>query len=522
MFSVVSSLLVFGFAAPASDLLPDIIIWQSQLLDNSIDTTTISGHTLLRLSNGTPNIGQGRLELRGGTVISPTEQQVNQRIYRTDGTYWERLAGTFTYHPSHGHIHFDHWTQFRLREIGAGGALGAILATGQKTSFCILDLVVYNNTLPGFTNPGYYSGCGATIQGLTPGWADIYSKGLTDQWIDVTGIPDGDYYLESVVDPDDDILESNEANNSAYVTVHLGTPPPPGPDAYEENDSKAQLDARSEGTNSPQLGLINSLETINNLSIESADPDWFRFRINHAGGSGDYVYITSIYGNSDIDIKLYDASGTQIGISQSNTNTEQISLNGRPAGYYYIQVYPYSGSNPQYTLKIQPSGNLPPDITISQPNSDLWVERSYETVPVQWTTTDPENDPTFVSLYIDRGTSFGKSSLPLGGYQNMPGGNNAANVNTAETGVGKWYLFAQVSDGGLQVTKRANGAFTLYLKGDFDMDGDRDSTDLSVMNRLVHGAPLRLRVPRIVADMDRNGVLNEEDYEALEHIVNGD
>jgi hypothetical protein len=30
-------------------------------------------------------------------------------------------------------------------------------------------------------------------QGITSGWADLYSKNLSGQWIDITGVPDGDY-----------------------------------------------------------------------------------------------------------------------------------------------------------------------------------------------------------------------------------------------------------------------------------------------------------------------------------------
>jgi hypothetical protein len=157
------------------DMLPDITIWNEKLLDNSIDTTQIPGRTLLRLSTGTPNIGTGRLELRGGAVVGTNLQQVNQRVFRDDGSFWDRPAGTFTFHPGHSHIHFDGWCRYRLRAKLADGSAGAVLATGQKTSFCILDLTVHNNQHPNYSNPGFYAGCGSTVQGLTPGWADIYS-----------------------------------------------------------------------------------------------------------------------------------------------------------------------------------------------------------------------------------------------------------------------------------------------------------------------------------------------------------
>jgi subtilase family serine protease len=37
----------------------------------------------------------------------------------------------------------------------------------------------------------------------------------------VTGVPDGDYILETLADPDDAIREANESNNCASVFVRL-------------------------------------------------------------------------------------------------------------------------------------------------------------------------------------------------------------------------------------------------------------------------------------------------------------
>lgn len=503
--------------AQSADLLPDLSIWTDKLYDNAIDTSTMPGRTLLRLSTGTPNTGNGRLELRGGTVNANGTQNVNQRIFRQDGTWWERQAGQFTYHPSHQHIHFDGWCRYRLRQLLAGGGVGPVLATGQKTSFCILDLQVYNNQNPGYQNPGFYSGCGSVVQGLTPGWADIYSKNLTDQWIDITGIADGDYWLEAEVDPDGLILESNETNNIGRIQVHVGVPPPPTQDAYEENDTRAVVDGRSEGPNSPQLGTVNAFLQIPNLTITASDPDWYRFRMNRIGGTGDYVSITSTYTQGDIDMKLYNSSGTQIAVSESVTNNESISMTGRSAGFYYIQVYPYSGTNPGYTLKIQPSGNLPPSIVVTEPPAMMWVERSFDTIPMRWSATDPENDPMRVNLFWSRNPVFDKAAQPIPGYQNLPATDLSANVNTAETPIGLWYMYAQVTDGGLLTAQRAPGAVMLYIRGDINMDGVLNRRDLGLLGQAIRGS---YTLPNMnLGDFNRSGSVNITDYNELEEHI---
>jgi hypothetical protein len=207
-----------------NDLLPDLFVWTNAAngylfgwyLDQ--DEPTEPGRTLLRVSTATPNIGAGQLELRGGS----TAPGVYQRIYRADGSSYERFAGNFTFHAGHGHLHFDNWINLHLRAVLTNGGVGAIIASGDKTSFAIIDLVHYDPSLPGSPNSGQYNG--GLVQGLSVGWADIYSADLQDQWIDVTDIPSGRYWLEGIVDPANSILESNETNNSSRILIDLTVP----------------------------------------------------------------------------------------------------------------------------------------------------------------------------------------------------------------------------------------------------------------------------------------------------------
>ncbi len=206
-------------------LLPDIIsvesVANSYMHGWELDQNQIPGRTLLRVTTATANIGAGPLELRGSTA----NPAVYQRVFRANGTWYERLAGTFSFHPDHGHLHFDGWLQFHLRAVTAGNGVGDIVAAGDKTSFAIIDLGSHDLSLPGAPSSSvYYSGL---LQGISVGWRDIYSKTLTDQWIDVTNVPPGTYWLESAVDPDNRVQESDETNNVTRILItYTGTAPP--------------------------------------------------------------------------------------------------------------------------------------------------------------------------------------------------------------------------------------------------------------------------------------------------------
>ncbi len=209
----------------ATQLLPDIISVASQadqyMYGWTLDQTQIPGRTLLRVTTATANVGSGKLELRGST----SNPAVYQRVFNLNGTYSDRLAGTFTFHPTHGHLHFDGWLQFHLRAVTAENGVGGIVATGDKTSFAIIDLDAHDLSLPGAPTSSVYSG--GLVQGISVGWRDIYSRTLDDQWIDVTNVPPGAYWLESVVDPDNRVLESDETNNTTRILItYAGSAPP--------------------------------------------------------------------------------------------------------------------------------------------------------------------------------------------------------------------------------------------------------------------------------------------------------
>jgi hypothetical protein len=212
------------FSAPveaqeAKVLRPDLIVVPKYLKDTAIDKQKIQGRTLLRLSTGVANIGLGPLEIFGGKVVG-NQQEVWQRIYRSDGTSYKMPVGYFVYHPTHRHIHFEDFAIFRLRTVQADNSPGPVVAEGAKTSFCLRDTDVYSTTLPNYSGK-HFTTCDVHTQGVSVGLIDVYRKSLDDQWIDVTNVRSGTYWLETEVDPDKRLYETHKSNNVSREKVRL-------------------------------------------------------------------------------------------------------------------------------------------------------------------------------------------------------------------------------------------------------------------------------------------------------------
>ena len=143
-----------------------------------------------------------------------------QRIYQADGGSRDALAGEFVYHAGHGHIHFEGFATYDLKLTNASGQ---IVASGGKTSFCLINI---RQPLPDVSaNAGLVHGRGGTscgqVQGISAGYSDVYSASLDDQWIDITNVADGTYWLEIEADPEDNLQETDETNNTARVQVTI-------------------------------------------------------------------------------------------------------------------------------------------------------------------------------------------------------------------------------------------------------------------------------------------------------------
>ncbi|MCS5628530.1 MAG: lysyl oxidase family protein [Planctomycetes bacterium] len=448
--------------------LPDIIVRQSDLLDNDIRVS--GGRTLLRLSNGTANAGTGPLYLYGVTPGNEDgTQDVRQRVFREDGSYFERVAGTFVYHSEHNHIHFEEWAQYRLRRVVGEDGVGDVVAAGQKTSFCILDLGVYDRSLPDYVSGGFFRTCSSTTQGLSVGWIDVYSKSLPGQNIDITDVSDGHYWLESEGDPNNNVLGSNEDNNIARIRITIGDPSDINPDTYEPNGDLDNVRNISAGTpNSPNLGPCNPKRTLVNLTLhEAGDEDYFRFYSNETGGMADFVRVDFDNSDGNIDLELLDDNGTLIDESRTSRDYERISLFEKPEGWYYARVTGRNGdTSDNYRLSINPPANQPPAVeTLTPAAGDVRIRHGLDLYMVNWAHTDPENDTAWVTVYLNETRELDETAEMIDPSLHTNASLGFVIINSAEVDPGTYYVYCQITDGGMTRGDWSDGTLTIVDLG---------------------------------------------------------
>lgn len=239
-----------GGGLPPCDLLPDMTSSAKEIQLNHLEEPGF-----LYISNATPNIGYGPIDIYGidscfcgttrvpcGTICPGGEQLehvVKQRIYqKVPGTdtlsYYDRIAGKMIYHIAHGHLHVDDWAKYTLRTPTANpdARTWPIVASGTKQSFCLINLGSCD-TNPGeckdnngntiLTVPnngiGWHNGCGLN-QGIYPGKYDVYSISLNDP-MPLENVCNGNYYIVSITDPNNEFLEGDEDNNWVAVPITL-------------------------------------------------------------------------------------------------------------------------------------------------------------------------------------------------------------------------------------------------------------------------------------------------------------
>lgn len=174
---------------------------------------------LLRFTNSLINTGPGLLEVLGRYDPDLEQVTVTQHLYRRDGTFQERLAGRFIFHPNHDHWHFEDFARYDIWSLTPDRDFDVVVAFTDKVSYCIRDNV--RSDIEGAPARPVYEACDQELQGMAVGWIDIYEFDTPGQIVDVTDLPDGLYALQSTVDPAGQLQEADDLNNAAIVFFEL-------------------------------------------------------------------------------------------------------------------------------------------------------------------------------------------------------------------------------------------------------------------------------------------------------------
>jgi hypothetical protein len=470
----------------------------------------------IRLSTAMLNVGHGPLELRGSTAHPDGTQDVLQRIYQDDGTAVDRLAGKFAFHPSHGHLHFEGFAAYNLREMLPDNGVGEIVATGGKTSFCLVDVDNYEGAIVGAPDRPRYQGC-ASVQGISVGWADIYEEGLPDQWITVTNVPEGLYWLEVVADPGNHINEVDETNNVVRIPINYVKPPEIAGDAFEPNDG---------GGVESDLGSAASRQ-IDHLSIHKpGNDDIYRW---HAPRSGVLTVEARFeHAQGDLSLFVYASPLEEIGVSTGSDNVERVEVAVEAGRLYYFRVIGVDDAiSPSYSLSLSVGDDQSEILADAhEPNNSLGQAAVVPSGDVELTeltihsAVDEDyfhwNAPATGPLTVSTAFTNTEGNVELYIY-NIAGNLVAASESdqdgesiTIDSFAGQLY-FIKVDGSGLAVSPnyalRIDGPEPML--GDTDLDSDVDTDDLNnVRNTFGASGPA-------LGDADHDGDVDISDLNAV-------
>ncbi len=216
------------------DFSPTVFDVQQGLSCYPEETIELGAHRCLRFDQVIANFGVGPFELRYRMEGVATDQQLRQRIYRSDGSHYDRKADTYEFHAAHAHFHYKNFARSKLWAAGPDGHRRGSrpVRIGKKNGFCMIDVedVWFGQSgdgartyyFPRCNAPTEHDGGGSyMVNGISPGWADVYNWYLADQFIEISGVRDGCYVLQTRADPKDTIVESDDHNNSATALIEI-------------------------------------------------------------------------------------------------------------------------------------------------------------------------------------------------------------------------------------------------------------------------------------------------------------
>ena len=224
-----------GTPSPTPTAVDDLLRPDLQAMPASEPTIKVRADgRRLRFTSSLANVGVGPMEVRPNRVRPCPAGQHNatQVIYRDgngNGRYNRRVdtdvqrhrAGCMVFHRHHDHWHFKASARYILLDPSAEDRV--VVSARRKVSFCLRDSARVPPRLGVWHYAEAYADCGRwTPQGISIGWMDVYENFLAGQSLLLPdGLPPGVYCLETVVDPLDELIETNDGNNRSVRALSI-------------------------------------------------------------------------------------------------------------------------------------------------------------------------------------------------------------------------------------------------------------------------------------------------------------
>ncbi len=213
-----TQLMMVSAEPPAKPLLPDLVAYPPS--DLGLVGSRADGTLRLKFTTRFSNQGEGPLEVRPESENSAKLLQV---VYSADpdAPLSEHAeVGHYTFEQRHGHLHIDTFAYYEVWSVDAQGELEEPLVSNPKVGFCLIDAEIADPAMTSKEMQVYW-GCRSEVQGLSPGWGDVYTAQLAMQDLNVSGLPDGRYALVNVINAQENLVESDYTNNRAWVYLRI-------------------------------------------------------------------------------------------------------------------------------------------------------------------------------------------------------------------------------------------------------------------------------------------------------------
>jgi hypothetical protein len=192
----------------------------------------VSNGDFLRFDSTAWNGGSSPMVVDGFRRQNEDVMDAYQYFFDKDGNQTGyQLVGTMKWdpRPSHQHWHFEDFARYVLLNADK---VERVRST--KQSFCLGNTDDVNTTVPGADwQPGssdLATACGeydaqSVREVLAAGWGDTYAQTRAGQAFDLRGVPNGTYYIATIVNPKHNLVEKTTANNRSLRKVYIGGTP---------------------------------------------------------------------------------------------------------------------------------------------------------------------------------------------------------------------------------------------------------------------------------------------------------
>jgi hypothetical protein len=191
------------------------------------------GGRRIRFESGLGNVGRGPIEVRPNRArpCPRGQHHASQVMYRDeDGSGFyrryvdtgvaRRSAGCMVFHRYHDHWHFEAASRYTLFRRDRPDE---VRVARRKMSFCLRDSRRVPASYGSFHHAERYGACSKySPQGISIGWVDVYQSYLAGQAMRLpTNARDGLYCLEIKVDPKNQLVESDDEDNTSMRAFYL-------------------------------------------------------------------------------------------------------------------------------------------------------------------------------------------------------------------------------------------------------------------------------------------------------------